>query len=153
MSTKRDLITTLADKRLKRTDFILRTSLYVLCAIVLYDSIVHDLPFHYIFFLIFGHYLGKVFTFSHHIEFDVEDPELELRTNRLSIFFMILLLLTRFAIGPYILDLLQFVYVSDALILVFIGVKNTKWRLLVNQIDEIVYRYAGKSAKVDKRDD
>jgi hypothetical protein len=108
--------------------------------VVLYDSFVFSIPLYYILFLAAGLLIGRIFYFSHHIEFDKNEVQLKLRTNYLSAFFLLLLILARFIIGPYILKALHFVWASDALLLFFIGIYRSKWQVIVKQIDDMVYR-------------
>jgi len=65
---------------------------------------------------------------------------LKLRTNYWAIFFLFLLLLGRFIIKPYALNALHFVWVSNALLLFFLGVYHSKWPVIIKQIDDMFYR-------------
>ena len=102
MRARKDYISKYADKRLKRSNLIIRTAILIMKLVVLYDSIVFNIPLYYILFLAAGMLFGRIFFFSHRIEFDKNEVQLKLRTNNWSILFLLLLLAGRFIIGPYI---------------------------------------------------
>ena len=140
MKAKKDYISKYADKRLKRSNLIIRTAILIMLLVVLYDSFVFSIPLYYMLFMAAGMFTGQIFFFSHRIEFDKNEVQLKLRTNYLSTFFLLLLLLARFIIGPYVLKALHFVWASDALLLFFIGLYRSKWQIIIKQIDDMFYR-------------
>jgi hypothetical protein len=140
MRARKDYISKYVDKRLKRSNLIIRAAILIMMLVVLYDSIVFNIPLYYILFLAAGMLIGRIFFISHRIEFDENEVQLKLRTNNWSILFLLLLLAGRFIIGPYILKAFHFVWVSDALLLFFVGIYSSKWQVIIKQIDDIFYR-------------
>ena len=140
MSVKGKEILKRSDSRLKRTNFIIRLTIFVMFIIVMYDSFVFGIPFQYILFYFIGLFIGRMFKFSHLVQLDKETQKLNLRTNWVSIIFLIGLLLLRFLIGKPILESIHIAKVSDALYLFFIGIYYSKWRILLRQIDGIYYK-------------
>lgn len=145
--SKKSILSNILDKRIKRSNLIIRLSILVFLGLVLYDSYVFDLPFHYIVFLFFGNIVGRVFALSHKIEIDVANKKIILQKNRLAFVFFILLVLIRFIVGPYILNVLHFVHTSDALLLLYIGIYQGKWRSIMRQIDNSIYKILSKMLK------
>ena len=140
MSTKRKFITHLADNRIKRSDLIIRITMLVMIAIVLYDSYVFRTPLYYVIFAWVGAIVGKLFFFSHKVQVNKENLELTLTTNRGSIVLLLLLIVVRFIIGRRVLESFHVIEISDALYLFFIGIYYTKWKVIINQIDELYYQ-------------
>ena len=140
MGTKRKFITHLADSRIKRSNLIIRLTILVMIAIVLYDSYVFRTPLYYIIFAWVGAIVGKLFFFSHKVEVNKENLELTLTTNRGSIVLLLLLIVVRFIIGRRVLESFHVLEISDALYLFFIGIYYTEWKVIINQIDELYYQ-------------
>ena len=140
MGTKRKFITHLADSRIKRSNLIIRLTILVMIAIVLYDSYVFRTPLYYIIFAWVGAIVGKLFFFSHKVQVNKENLELTLTTNRGSIVLLLLLIVVRFIIGRRVLESFHVIEISDALYLFFIGIYYTKWKVIIKQIDELYYQ-------------
>ena len=140
MGTKRKFITHLADSRIKRSNLIIRMTILVMIVIVLYDSYVFRTPLYYVIFAWVGAIVGKLFFFSHKVQVNEENLELTLTTNRGSIVLLLLLIVVRFIIGRRVLESFHVIEISDALYLFFIGIYYTKWKVIINQIDELYYQ-------------
>lgn len=140
MGTKRKFITHLADSRIKRSNLIIRLTILVMIVIVLYDSYVFRTPLYYVIFAWVGAIVGKLFFFSHKVQVNEENLELTLTTNRGSIVLLLLLIVVRFIIGRRVLESFHVIEISDALYLFFIGIYYTKWKVIINQIDELYYQ-------------
>ena len=150
MNTKKSVLSGHSNAKLKRSNKILRNLINLMFAIVLYDSFTFGLPFHYILFFVAGYVLGSIFKKSHRIAYSDEDGQILLQTNRWAILFLIVLAVVRFIVGPYILDALHFLHVSDALLLLYMGIYHRKMKVMVKQVDDMIYRFAQKSIQ-DKR--
>jgi len=151
MGTKREFITHLADKRIKRSNLIIRVTMLVMILIVLYDSTVFRTPLYYIIFALVGAIVGKLFFFSHKVQVNEENLELTLTTNRGSIVLLILMIVVRFIIGRQVLESFHVIEISDALYLFFIGIYYTKWKVIINQIDELYYQVLANLNKNKKQ--
>ena len=109
-------------------------------AIVLYDSYVFRTPLYYVIFAWVGVIVGKLFFFSYKVQVNKENLKLRLTTNRVSIVLLLLLIVVRFIIGRRVLESFHVIEISDALYLFFIGIYHTKWKVIINQIDELYYQ-------------
>lgn len=113
--------------------------------VVLYDSIVHNTPLYYIGFYFLGLISGRIYRRFLVIEHGAPKQEITLRVSRWDIVLIIMLFLIRLSYGSKILELVHIVWVSDALYLFFIGLYRSKWKGIVKQIDEIVYKWVSKN--------
>jgi hypothetical protein len=147
MKARKENIKKYSDKGIKRSNSIIRTVILIMWALILYDSFIYSIPFYYILFLFAGAIIGRIFSLSHRVEFDEDKFQLKLNTNHWAIIFLLLLLLGRFIIGPYVLNALHFVDPSDALLLFFIGIYHSKLHVIIKQIDNLFYRFLLTSTK------
>jgi hypothetical protein len=147
MKARKENIKKYSDKGIKRSNLIIRATILILSSVVLYDSFKYNIPFYYILFLLAGSLIGRIFTLSHHVEFDENEVQLKLRRNHWAIFFLLLLLSGRFIIGPYVLNALHFVDPSDAILLFLIGIYHSKLHVVIKQIDNLFYRFLLTSTK------
>ena len=122
-----------------------------MAAIVLYDSYVFRTPLYYVLFALVGAIAGKLFFFSHKVQVNKENLELSLTTNRGSIVLLFLLIVLRFIIGRRVLESFHVIEISDALYLFFIGIYYTKWKVIINQIDELYYQILTNLNKNNKQ--
>ncbi len=132
------------DSRLKRLNFILLGLMSFSSAIVAYDSIVFNTPLYYILFFMAGNLLGQLFKKTVSVAFDAERDTFTIRTSLVYFALTLMLTVLRFTLGKSLLDLLDVVYVSDAIYLLFIGLYYAKRRLVLKKIDQLVYEYAEK---------
>ncbi len=132
------------DSRLKRLNFILLGLMSFSSAIVAYDSIVFNTPLYYILFFMAGNLLGQLFKKTVSVAFDAERDTFTIRTSLVYFALTLILTVLRFTLGKSLLDLLDVVYVSDAIYLLFIGLYYAKRRLVLKKIDQLVYEYAEK---------
>ncbi len=140
MDIKRTFITHLADKRIRRSNLIIRLTILLMALIVLYDSYLFRTPLYYVLFALVGAIAGKLFFFLYKVQVNEENLELTLTTNRGSIVLLFLLIFARFVIGRHVLAYFHVIQISDALYLFFIGIYYTKWKVIINQIDELYYQ-------------
>jgi hypothetical protein len=90
--------------------------------------------------LIAGTIVGQLFMVSHRVWFNKLNQNLILQANAWSFVIMIILIAIRFIVGPMVLKALHFVWISDALLLFFVGIYRSKWQVIIKQIDDIFYR-------------
>jgi hypothetical protein len=105
----------------------------------MYDSLRYEIPFYYILFFIAGTIIGQFFMVSHRVWFNKSNQNLVLQTNALSAIFLVILIALRFIVGPMVLKAMDFVWVSDALLLFFVGIYRSKWQVIIKQIDDMFY--------------
>ncbi len=141
MSIRKKYIKQKLNSKLKRTDILLQVSIYLMTAIVLYDSFVHATPLYYIIFYFGGFLVGGIFKRVREIRHEDETNEFTLTTSRWDILITVVLIFVRFVFGNDILKEMNVVWTTDALYLIFIGLYRSKWKGMVKQIDEIVYKW------------
>ena len=139
MKSKKRFLHKKADKRLRRFELVIHFALLLMGGVVLYDSFQHDLPFYYILFMIAGAFAGRVYVYTHRVEFEQESLEISLSSNRWSLVLLILVIVIRFLLGKQLLVSFNVIWVGDALYLFFMGVYQARWKGIVRQIDEIYY--------------
>ena len=151
MDTKRKFITHLADKRIKRSNLIIRLAILLMALIVLYDSYIYRTPLYYLLFAWVGAIVGKLFFIFYKVQVNKENLELTLTKNRGSIVLLLLLIVVRFIIGRRVLESFHVIEISDALYLFFIGIYYTKWKVIINQIDRLYYQVLTKLNKKNEK--
>lgn len=140
MRTKRQFLRRKADKRLRRFELAVHIALLLMWGVVLYDSFQHDLPFYYLLFLLAGALAGRIYKYTHRVEFEQESLEISLSSNRWSLLLLALVIVIRFVLGKTLLESFNVIWAGDALYLFFMGVYHARWKGIVQQIDEIYYR-------------
>ena len=144
---KKDYILQNADRKIKRLVYLVQASLFYMTTVVLYDSVVHNTPLYYIGFYFLGLISGRIYRRFLVIEHEAPKQEITLKVSRWDIVLIVLLFLIRFLFGSKMLAFVHIVWISDALYLFFIGLYRSKWKGIVKQIDEIVYKWASKNNK------
>ena len=147
VSSKKNYIKQNADRKIRRLGYLVQASLFYMTIVVLYDSVVHNTPLYYIGFYFLGLISGRIYRRILVIEHEAPRQEITLNVSRWDIVLIVLLFLIRLSYGSKMLELVHIVWVSDALYLFFIGLYRSKWKGIVKQIDEIVYKWASKNNK------
>ncbi len=137
--TKTHYLTQKSDKKLVARHYILQAIMIVMFSIVLYDSIIHKTPFYYICFFFLGVFVGRLIAGVERVIHVKEHGKFVMESNYISILVLLLLLLVRFYIGRYVLDLAHVIWTTDAIYLLFTGIYWSKVQNTVRQIDEITY--------------
>ena len=145
MGTKKDYIRQKGNSKIKLLEYLLKAMVLVLSIIVLYDSFKHHTPLYYILFYFLGLIIGRIYKRILKIEHDSAGNAFVLKVSRWDVVLTLLLLLFRFYLGGLVLESVQVVWISDALYLIFIGIYRSKWKGIVNQIDEIIYKWVSKN--------
>ena len=144
MGTKKEYIRQKGNNKIKRLEYLLKAMVLVLSIIVLYDAFIHHTPLYYILFYFLGLIVGRIYKRILKIEHDSAGNAFVLKASRWDVVLTLLLLLFRFYLGGLVLESVQVVWISDALYLIFIGIYRSKWKGIVSQIDEIIYKWALK---------
>jgi hypothetical protein len=122
----------------------------VLSIIVVYDAFVYKTPLYYIGFFFLGALLGRIYKRTVLIEFEDESGAFKMNTGIVYIVITIVLIILRFTIGKRLLQAFDVKYASDALYLLFIGIYYSRWRILMEKIDNLVYKYADDRFNAEK---
>ena len=141
MNTRKQYINQNINPKLKRIHLLLQVSIYLMVAIVLYDAFVHTTPLYYVTFYFGGFLVGGIFKRMRVIRHESENNEFVLSTSKWDIAISVALIFVRFGSGAAILKEMNVVWVTDATYLIFIGLYRSKWKGMVKQIDEIVYKW------------
>ena len=115
--------------------------MYIMTAIVLYDSVIHKTPLYYIIFYFIGLVTGRIYKRVMVVKHEEANKQFVLTTSKWDIVLTIGLVLLRFVYGLTLLEAIHIVWTTDALYLFFIGIYRSKWKGVVRQIDEIVYKW------------
>ena len=141
MKSKRNYIKGRANSKITRLNLTVKVLIIIMSLIVLYDSVIHNTPLYYIVFFFLGRIVGQVFSVTQKVEGRNDSGEISLTSGRWNILLMLVLILLRLAAGRWILEEMHVVWPTDALYLFFIGIYQSKWKSIVDQIDERVYQF------------
>jgi hypothetical protein len=133
-------------KKTRRTRVIHRGFMFVIFAIVLHDSFVHNLPFYYILFALAGLLVERVYRASRRMDVD-EDEGLIHERSGLAWIFVVAILALRLPFGDWALKKVHVVWFSDALYLFALGLHFARLRGISRQVDELVYGYVVRSKR------
>ena len=128
-----------ADKSLLIRYYVLQALILLMFFIVLYDSFIHNLPFYYICFLLFGLFIGRIVSIADQVKHNRGKEHFTIDSSPFSLIITLLLLSIRFVWGRQILDFADVLWTTDALYLIFIGIYWSKWKSMLRQMDEIIY--------------
>ena len=123
--------------RTRRSRVIHRGFVFVMFAVVLYDSFVHDLPFYYILFALAGLLVQRVIRSTRKV--DLNDDGLLQEHSGLAWLFVFAVLALRLPFGDWALQKVHVVWLSDALYLFSLGLHFARLKSISIQVDELVY--------------
>ena len=150
MRNKKKFLKEKADKGLLIRHYVFRGLILLMFLIVLYDSFIHDIPFYYIGFLLFGIFIGRIVSSVNKVKPNKVKGYLTMDTSPIGFIATLLLLLIRFIWGRHMLDVANVVWATDALYLIFIGIYWSQWKSMVRQMDEIIYGWLTKNEDSSK---
>jgi Na+/H+ antiporter NhaD/arsenite permease-like protein len=123
-------------------------SYLLMFGIVLYDSFIHHLPFHYILFFLVGLAISIVYRVIQRLHWNEEAQKIVRKRDVigliLSIGLFVVLMLIRKCALPEMLRAFNIVYVSDAIFVTMMGIFFGRVHTMAKQIEEIVF---GKMSK------
>ena len=123
---------------------VLRSLVVYMSAVVIYDSFKHATPLYYILFYFSGLVIGRIYHRLLHIKHTKPNEEIILKGGKWDIAISLILVLFRHTIGIEVLEFEHFVWAADALYLIYIGIYRSKWKGIVRQIDDVVYKFISK---------
>lgn len=136
--SKKAFLKSATDKKLHRTNRILKALILIMAGMVIYNSYRHATPLYYILFFFAGTMLSVVYNYIYHAE--REGNQIKLTSNRWNIVMTVLLILLRFFGAIPILESLEVTWIYDAVYLFFIGLNFKKLKIMIKQLDEVVYK-------------
>ena len=145
MKSKKKYIKDKANNQIVRLNLMIKVLIGIMGFIVIYDSIVHQTPLYYIAYFFVGLLVGKIFSVTQKVDRHGETGEFSLISSRWNILLILVLIILRFVLGGWILNKMHVTWPADALYLFFIGLYRSRWKSIVNQIDERVYQFLEKT--------
>ena len=140
MGDRKRYLLSKANKKVIYIEWYLRALMFMLSGIVMYDAVIHKTPLYYIGFFFFGMIVGRVYLFIYSIRMEEEKETFSIHTSPWNLVLALALILTRFVFGERMLESAHVAWSADALYLFFIGLYHAKWRNIVRQIDNLMYR-------------
>ena len=139
MKSRRLVYKNYVDKKIKIARAVFTLMFVVMFEIILYDSFVNNLPFHYILFFILGGLISLIFKKTQKIYWSKEDQKMVKKMNFFGILLLIVIIVVRNLLLPKFLRALNLVYISDALLLIAIGIFFGRIHTISKHIEEIVF--------------
>jgi hypothetical protein len=139
MRAKREYYKKYVDGRTRIRRLIYLLILLVSFCIVMYDSFVNDLPFHYILFFFLGRFMSMILKTTHKVRQKETDGRFTVERNLTGFLIIIIVLLLRIFLFPRILTKLNVVFVSDAVFLIVSGWFLGRINMMSDKIEEKVF--------------
>ncbi len=136
MKAKRDYYKKHVDKRVRFRKLVYFVIFLIIFCIVLYDSFINDLPFHYILFFLMGRVMSLILSKTQKVEQREEDNKLTFERNRIGILILVAIIILRILIFPRILTEFNVVFISDAILLIVTGWFMGRIKLLSDKIED-----------------
>jgi hypothetical protein len=135
MSAKKEYYKNYVDRKIRVKKLIYFLILLIAFIIVLYDSFINGLPFHYILFFFAGRYMSLILKKTQKAKL-TEDGKLSVDRNIIGLLIIVCVILLRIFVFPKILTEFNVAYVSDAVLLILIGWLFGRMSLLSDKIEE-----------------
>lgn len=139
MKAKKEYYKNYVDRRIRVKKLIYFLILLVAFCIVLYDSFINNLPFHYIVFFFIGRLMSLILNKTQKVKVREADNKFTAERNIAGFFVIVAIVLLRLFIFPKILAELNVVFISDALFLIVVGWFLGRVSLLSNKIEEMAF--------------
>ncbi len=154
MKAKSEYYKKYVDRRVRIRKLIYFIIYLITVCIVLYDSFIKGLPFHYILFFLIGRILSLVLSKTQKVKQREEDNKFTIKWNVTGIFFLVSIISLRIFLFPKILTQLNVVFISDALLLILTGWFMGRSKLLSDKIEEKAFssfaeHYKGGKSALD----
>lgn len=120
-------------------NYLFRALVALMVIVVLYDSFIHNTPLYYVCYYFLGLFIGKIFSIADRVKHSGEYQTFTVASSPYSIITTLLLLSIRFVWGRQLLEFAHVVWTTDALYLIFIGIYWSKWKSIIEQMDDIIY--------------
>jgi hypothetical protein len=135
MKAKREYYKNYVDGKTRLKKLIYFIILLIAFGMVLYDSFINKLPFHYILFLVIGRLMSLILRHTHKVTLN-EEGQWTVDRSIIGLSIIIIVMVLRVFLFPRILAELNVVFVSDALFLILIGWFLGRISLLSDKIEE-----------------
>ena len=139
MKVKKEFYRNYVDSKIRVKNLIYYLILSIAFLIVLYDSFIHNLPFHYVLFVVVGRFMSLIMIRMLKLKKRETDNTITSERNIAGILVVVSVLFLRTFIFPKILVEFNVVFISDALLLILVGWNLGRVHLLSNKIEEMAY--------------
>ncbi|WP_319410155.1 hypothetical protein [uncultured Desulfosarcina sp.] len=136
MNAKRDYYKNHVDRRVRIRKLIYFIIFLITFCIILYDSFINALPFHYILFFLLGRMMILVSAKTQKVRQRETDNKFTLERNFTGIVIIVAVIISRIFIFPGILTELNVVFISDAVLLIGTGWFLGRIKLISAKIEE-----------------
>ena len=136
MGAKRNFYKQYVDRRIHAKRLLYLAAMLLCFGIILYDSFVNGLPFHYVLFCFVGSMLGGLLNKTQKVTWCEKEEKIIAKRSFLGMFILIAVISARKALFPKILAEMEVVYISDALLLFLMGWFAVRRRLLSHSVEE-----------------
>ena len=136
MNGKKDYYTNYVDHKIRIRKLVYFVIFLITFCLVLYDSFMNGLPFHYILFFIVGRFMSLVLVKTHKVKWRETDAKFTVERNFSGILIIVMVIILRIFLFPRILTELNLVFISDALLLLVTGWFQGRIKLLSDKIEE-----------------
>jgi len=139
MNPKRQYYIQYVHRRVRLRKLIYFLIFIILLGIVLYDSYYHDLPFHYVLYMLLGLAISRLLAKTQKAERRVIDNKLTVKYNLSSILIILMVIVLRIYAFPKVLSQFNVIFISDAVLLIVMGWFFGRVKLLSDQIEGEVF--------------
>ena len=121
MRAKKEYYKNYVDGRIRIKKLVYFLIFLITFCLVVYDSFIYVLPFHYILFFLIGKLMSLLLKKTQKVEWREVDGKLTVERNNLGILIIITIIILRIFLFSKLLAELNVIFVSDALLLISIG--------------------------------
>ena len=139
MNHRRQYYLKYVDRRVRLRKLIYFLIFAILLSIVIYDSHQHNLPFHYILYMMLGIAMSELLARTQKAERRYSDNKLTVKYNISSILIIIMVIVLRRFVFPKVLSQFNVIYISDAVLLIVMGWFLGRIQILSKQIENEVF--------------
>ena len=136
MNGKKDYYTNYVDYKIRIRKLVYFVIFLITFCLVLYDSFMNGLPFHYILFFVIGRIMSLILRKTQKVKWRETDTKFTFERNFSGILIIVTVLILRIFLFPRILTELSIVFISDALLLFVMGWFQGRIKLLSDKIEE-----------------
>ncbi len=140
MKSRREFYKNYVGKRVQIPRFIFISMIVIMFGITLYDSFTNNLPFYYVLFFLLGYFISLSFKKTQKIYWDETGQKIMRRMGFFGFLLILTLILARKLVFPEMFREFSVIYITDAILLISLGVFSGRIHILSKQIEEITFR-------------
>jgi hypothetical protein len=136
MKAKKNYHKNYVDRKVRIKKLIYLVIILIMFGIVLYDSFINGLPFHYILFFFIGSFMSRLLKKSQKVKWRETDNKFVEERNIIGIIIVAIVIILRIFLFPGILTQLNVIFISDAFFLISTGWFSGRIKLLNDKLEE-----------------